>query len=45
VFNVWDRIEANDFTYVVVQAVAALFPEDPPLFLARARRTVITTRR
>jgi hypothetical protein len=35
VFNVWDRIEANDFTYVVVQAVAALFPEDPPLFLAR----------
>jgi hypothetical protein len=29
------RIEANDFTYVVVQAVAALFPEDPPLFLAR----------
>jgi SAM-dependent methyltransferase len=35
VFNVWDRIEANDFAYVVVQAVAALFPEDPPLFLAR----------
>jgi SAM-dependent methyltransferase len=35
VFNVWDRIEANEFAYVVVQAVAALFPEDPPLFLAR----------
>jgi len=35
VFNVWDRIEANDFAYVVVQAVATLFPEDPPLFLAR----------
>ena len=35
VFNVWDRIEANDFTYVVVQAVAALFPEDRSLFLAR----------
>ena len=34
-FNVRDRIEANDFAYVVVQAVAALFPEDPPLFLAR----------
>jgi SAM-dependent methyltransferase len=35
VFNVWDRIEANDFANVVVQAVAALFPEDPPLFQAR----------
>jgi SAM-dependent methyltransferase len=35
VFNVWDRIEANDFANVVVQAVAALFLEDPPLFLAR----------
>jgi SAM-dependent methyltransferase len=35
VFNVWDRIEANEFAHVVVQAVAALFVEDPPLFLAR----------
>ena len=34
-FNVWDRIEANDFAHVAVQAVAALFPEDPRLFLAR----------
>jgi hypothetical protein len=34
-FNVWDRIEANDFAHVAVQAVASLFPEDPPLFLAR----------
>jgi ubiquinone/menaquinone biosynthesis C-methylase UbiE len=34
-FNMWDRIEANDFAYVVVQAVAALFPKDPPLFLER----------
>jgi ubiquinone/menaquinone biosynthesis C-methylase UbiE len=38
VFNVWDRIEANDFAHVTVQAVAALFPEDPPFFLARTPR-------
>jgi SAM-dependent methyltransferase len=35
VFNVWDRIEANEFARVVSEAVAALFPEDPPGFLAR----------
>jgi ubiquinone/menaquinone biosynthesis C-methylase UbiE len=34
-FNVWDRIEANEFADIVVQAVARLFPDDPPLFLAR----------
>ncbi|KGM31944.1 class I SAM-dependent methyltransferase [Inquilinus limosus] len=34
-FNVWDRIEANEFADVVVAAVARLFPDDPPLFLAR----------
>ncbi|WP_343717244.1 methyltransferase domain-containing protein [Inquilinus sp.] len=34
-FNVWDRIEANEFADVVVQAVARLFPDNPPLFLAR----------
>jgi ubiquinone/menaquinone biosynthesis C-methylase UbiE len=34
-FNVWDRIEDNEFTDVVSRAVAALFPEDPPLFFAR----------
>jgi ubiquinone/menaquinone biosynthesis C-methylase UbiE len=34
-FSVWDRIEANEFPDAVVQAVAALFPEDPPVFLAR----------
>jgi len=32
-FNAWDRIETNDFTFVVSQAVAALFPDDPPRFL------------
>lgn len=35
VFNVWDRIEENEFASVVTEAVAALFPADPPGFLAR----------
>ena len=34
-FNVWDRIEANEFAHVVSDAVATLFPDDPPQFLAR----------
>ncbi len=34
-FNVWDRIEANEFADLVVRAVAPLFPDDPPMFLAR----------
>ncbi len=34
-FSVWDRIEENGFADVVTQAVAALFPADPPSFLAR----------
>jgi SAM-dependent methyltransferase len=35
VFNVWDRIEHNEFAHVVAMAVAAVFPENPPMFLAR----------
>jgi SAM-dependent methyltransferase len=35
VLAVWDRIEENEFTDVVTTAVAALFPSDPPSFLAR----------
>jgi len=35
VFNVWDRIEENVFADDVTQAVAAMFPHDPPRFLAR----------
>jgi ubiquinone/menaquinone biosynthesis C-methylase UbiE len=35
VFNVWDRIEDNEFADVVTQALAKVFPEDPPRFLAR----------
>jgi ubiquinone/menaquinone biosynthesis C-methylase UbiE len=35
IFNVWDRIEENEFADAVTTAVAALFPADPPRFLAR----------
>jgi ubiquinone/menaquinone biosynthesis C-methylase UbiE len=35
VFSVWDRIEHNAFADEVTNAVAALFPDDPPRFLAR----------
>lgn len=34
-FNVWQRIENNEFADVVTQAVSSLFPTDPPLFLRR----------
>jgi SAM-dependent methyltransferase len=34
-FNVWDRIEDNDFADDVTRAMAAMFPSDPPRFLAR----------
>ncbi len=34
-FNVWDRIEHNEFADCVTQAMAGLFPTDPPRFLAR----------
>lgn len=35
VFSVWDRIEENAFADAVTQAVATVFPHDPPRFLAR----------
>jgi SAM-dependent methyltransferase len=35
VFNVWDRIEDNEFALVVTEALAAVFPADPPRFMAR----------
>jgi len=34
-FNIWDRIEANTFAQVTTEALIAIFPDDPPLFLAR----------
>jgi ubiquinone/menaquinone biosynthesis C-methylase UbiE len=34
-FNVWDRIEENEFADVVTEALARAFPGDPPRFMAR----------
>lgn len=35
IFNVWDRIEENEFAAVVTDTLAQAFPADPPRFLAR----------
>jgi SAM-dependent methyltransferase len=35
VFSIWDRIEENAFADDVTHAAAAVFPHDPPRFLAR----------
>jgi SAM-dependent methyltransferase len=35
IFNVWDRIEENEFADTVTAALESLFPKDPPRFLAR----------
>jgi len=34
-FNVWDRIEDNDFADVITAELATLYPDDPPRFLTR----------
>lgn len=34
-FNVWDQIAENEFADVVTRALAKLYPEDPPYFMAR----------
>jgi len=34
-FNVWDRIEENEFADAVTAALETIFPDDPPRFLAR----------
>jgi ubiquinone/menaquinone biosynthesis C-methylase UbiE len=34
-FSVWDRIEENAFADDVTNALAVMFPDDPPRFLAR----------
>jgi ubiquinone/menaquinone biosynthesis C-methylase UbiE len=34
-FNVWDRIETNEFADAVTSALATVFPDDPPRFMAR----------
>ena len=35
VFNSWDRIEESEMIDVITQALAALFPQDPPRFMQR----------
>ena len=35
IFNVWDRIEENEFADIVTTALASAFPKDPPRFMAR----------
>jgi SAM-dependent methyltransferase len=35
IFNVWDRIEENEFADTIMTALASLFPKDPPRFMAR----------
>jgi len=34
-FNVWDRISENEFADTVTEALAVVFPDDPPRFMAR----------
>ena len=34
-FNVWDRIEHNEFAQTVTDALAGVYPSDPPRFMAR----------
>jgi len=35
VFNAWDRIERNEFALAATEALAGVFPGDPPRFMAR----------
>jgi SAM-dependent methyltransferase len=35
VFNAWDRVEENELIQTVTGALGALFPDDPPVFVAR----------
>lgn len=34
-FNVWDAVARNDFTAVLLDALAEVFPADPPRFIER----------
>lgn len=35
IFNVWDRIEENEFAHIITEALEVLLPGNPPRFLAR----------
>src|SRR5215467_4648332 len=45
IFNVWDRIEDNEFSDVVSAVMAEMFPDDPPRFLARTPEAAGEARR
>jgi SAM-dependent methyltransferase len=34
-FNAWDRVEENELTLVLAEAMTALLPDDPPTFFRR----------
>ncbi|MDQ4122064.1 MAG: class I SAM-dependent methyltransferase [Acidobacteriota bacterium] len=34
-FNVWDRLEENQFADIITEALESISPDDPPRFLAR----------
>ena len=34
-FSVWDQLEANEFVDEIEQALAALYPDNPPTFMSR----------
>ena len=34
-FDVWDRLEENEFADTVTEALRSVFPDDPPRFMAR----------
>jgi ubiquinone/menaquinone biosynthesis C-methylase UbiE len=34
-FSVWDKIDNNEFAAIITRALAAIFPRDPPRFMAR----------
>lgn len=42
-FNVWDRIAANDFVATATEVLADRFPENPPVFMARVPHGVFDT--
>jgi ubiquinone/menaquinone biosynthesis C-methylase UbiE len=35
IFNVWDKIEANEFVDVIMRELAEVFPNNPPQFMQR----------
>jgi ubiquinone/menaquinone biosynthesis C-methylase UbiE len=42
-FNVWDRIAANDFVAIATDVLTKRFPDDPPQFMERVPHGVFDT--